>query len=263
MPRVHVVADVHGNAEALARAGEGADALLVLGDLVDFVDYHDHSQGILGTLFGVDNVATFAGLRRAGARQEMAEFAKNLWDSLSDPSAAVDEAVRKQYATLFAGMTAPTYVIPGNVDVPRLMPEFSTAGIYLPDGGTVTIGGLRFGFVGGSLLPEGASVRADAAWQPHMRTPADFAAAVAGLDTVDVLCSHIPPEVPELVYDVVARNAELGSRALRARILADQPRWSLFGHVHQPLAGRARIDRTECRNVGHFKETARPYVLRW
>jgi len=263
MPRVHVVADVHGNAEALARAGEGADALLVLGDLVDFVDYHDHSQGILGALFGADNVAVFARLRREGARQEMAAFAKTLWDSLADPAAAVDEAVRKQYAALFGGMATPTYVIPGNVDVPRLMPEFSSAGIHLADGQVVTIGGLRFGFVGGSLLPEGGTIRSDAAWQPHMRTPAAFTGAVEALDTVDVLCSHIPPAVPELVYDVVARGAEPGSEALRERIRDDQPRWSLFGHVHQPLAARARIDRTECRNVGHFKVTTQPYVLHW
>jgi RTX calcium-binding nonapeptide repeat (4 copies) len=37
--RVHVVSDVQGNARALARAGDGADVLLGLGDLVDFVDY--------------------------------------------------------------------------------------------------------------------------------------------------------------------------------------------------------------------------------
>jgi Icc-related predicted phosphoesterase len=69
--------------------------------------------------------------------------------------------------------------------------------------------------------------------------------------------------VPELTYDVVARRAELGSTALRALIDEQQPRWSLFGHVHQPLAPRVRIGKTECRNVGHFKETGRPYVLRW
>ncbi|MCU1650907.1 MAG: metallophosphoesterase, partial [Pseudonocardia sp.] len=46
--RVHVVADVHGNSDALARAGEGADALIVLGDLIDFVNYDDHRAGILG-----------------------------------------------------------------------------------------------------------------------------------------------------------------------------------------------------------------------
>src|SRR5699024_12871545 len=110
MPRVDVVADVQGNAEALARAGEGADALLVLGDLVDFVDYHDHSQGILGTLFGADNVAVFARLRREGARQEMAAFAKTLWDSLADPASAVAHAARQQYAAACAGLSAPAYL---------------------------------------------------------------------------------------------------------------------------------------------------------
>ncbi|MDT7715221.1 MAG: hypothetical protein QOH09_1213, partial [Pseudonocardiales bacterium] len=50
--RVHVVSDVHGNVDALARAGAGADALLVLGDLIDFVNYHDPSAGILGSVFG-------------------------------------------------------------------------------------------------------------------------------------------------------------------------------------------------------------------
>ena len=46
--RVHVVSDVHGNVDALARAGDGADALVVLGDLIDFVDYRDPTGGILG-----------------------------------------------------------------------------------------------------------------------------------------------------------------------------------------------------------------------
>ena len=263
MTRIHVVSDVHGNAEALARAGDGADALLVLGDLIDFVDYREYGNGILGALFGADNVAVFARLRREGDRGEMAAFAERLWGGLADPAAAVDEAVRKQYAALFAAMSAPTYAIPGNVDAPRLWPEFAAEGVHIPDGQVVDIGGLRFGFVGGSLLPHGATLRADAAWRPHMRTPEDYAASVAELGTVDVLCSHIPPALPELAYDVVARSWEIGSEALHARIMSDQPRWSLFGHVHQPLAARTRIGRTECRNVGHFKETARPYVLHW
>jgi hypothetical protein len=33
--------------------------------------------------------------------------------------------------------------------------------------------------------------------------------------------------------------------------------------VHQPLAPRMRVWRTECVNVGHFQRTERPYVLRW
>jgi hypothetical protein len=33
--------------------------------------------------------------------------------------------------------------------------------------------------------------------------------------------------------------------------------------VHQPLCTRTRIGCTECVNVGHFRITGAPYVLRW
>jgi Icc-related predicted phosphoesterase len=42
-----------------------------------------------------------------------------------------------------------------------------------------------------------------------------------------------------------------------------QPRYALFGHVHQPLVSRIRLGRTECINVGHFRATGQPFVLRW
>jgi hypothetical protein len=37
----------------------------------------------------------------------------------------------------------------------------------------------------------------------------------------------------------------------------------LFGHVHQPLARRLWIGRSECINVGHFRATGTPHVLAW
>ena len=64
-------------------------------------------------------------------------------------------------------------------------------------------------------------------------------------------------------YDVVARRFERGSEATLEAIREHQPALSLFGHVHQPLAARTRIGRTECVNVGHFRGTATPYVLSW
>ncbi|WP_409182077.1 metallophosphoesterase [Amycolatopsis sp. VS8301801F10] len=263
--RVHVVSDVHGNADALKRAGDGADALVVLGDLLDFVDYHDHDKGIMGVLFGAEKVGEFARLRREGTRDETVAYSRTLWATLDDPAAAVDEAVREQYSTLFASMTAPTYAIPGNVDAPSAWPEFAGEGVHLVDGEVVAIGGLRFGFAGGAVLPDGVlpRPRKGAAWRPYLRAREEFDAAVSLLDEVDVLCTHIPPAVPELTYDVVARRAELGSKALLDLIRRQRPRWSVFGHVHQPLAVRRRVGHTECRNVGHFKETGQPYVLRW
>jgi Icc-related predicted phosphoesterase len=284
--RVHVVSDVHGNAEALARAGEGADALVVLGDLIDFVDYHDHGKGILGTLFGADKVATFAELRRSRQHGATAAFARSLWAGLDNPAERIEELIRDQYAALFGALTAPTYATPGNVDAPALWPEYAPAGVRLLDNGaTADIGGLRFGFVGGGVLPPGAAIRRTGVWVPNLRPEAEFAAAVAALDrdggvgkpggvvsgdrdggvgrTVDVLCSHIPPALPELTYDVIARRAEVGSTSLRAAIDRHRPRWSIFGHVHQPLAARMRVGHTECVNVGHFQRTGVPHVLRW
>lgn len=263
MVRVHVVSDIHGNAEALARAGERADALVVLGDLIDFVDYRDHRRGILGALFGPDKVKVFAELRMAGDRERTIAYSRSLWDSLGDPSDAVEQAIREQYAEMFGAMTAPTYATPGNVDVPALWPEYAGEHVQVLDGEVAKIAGLRFGFVGGSLLPPGYKSRAGAAWRPYMRTPDDFTTAVEALGEVDVLCSHIPPQVPELTYDVVARRPESGSAALLDSIRRHAPRWALFGHVHQPLAARMRVGRTETCNVGHFRASERPFVLRW
>ncbi len=252
--RIHVVSDVHGRADALARAGEGADALICLGDLALFIDYDDHSQGIFPELFGAEHASRFIGLRTEGRFDEARELSAGLWARLGgDPREHIERAVRAQYAELFAAMPVPAYLTYGNVDVPRLWAEHLRDGQRVLDGETAEIGGLVFGFVGGGL-------------RTRYRTPnevdeEEYAAKVEALGPVDVLCSHIPPAVPELLYDVVARRFERGSEALLAAIRRTQPRYALFGHVHQPLHGRTRIGRTECVNVGHFRGRGTPYAL--
>ncbi|WP_028932968.1 metallophosphoesterase family protein [Pseudonocardia spinosispora] len=261
--RVHVVADVHGNSQALARAGEGADALIVLGDLINFVDYHDHSKGILGQVFGPDVVATFARLRTHGRPGELTDYARELWTELDDPRAVLEGAVQEQYRELFGALTTPSYLTPGNVDLPHLWPEFLRDGVRMLDGEVADIGGLRVGFVGGLPLPPHIESISGGPWRPYVRPAAEYDAACAALTTVDVLCSHVPPLVAELAYDVVSRRAEVGSAALVRIIERDRPRAALFGHVHQPMAARARVGGTECVNVGHFRKTERPFVLSW
>jgi Icc-related predicted phosphoesterase len=261
--RVHVIADVHGNSTAMARAGDGADALIVLGDLLDFVDYHDHSAGILGQIFGPDAVAPFARLRVHGKPGEVRDYTRTLWARLPDPGATLEEAVREQYGRLFAALSAPAYLTPGNVDLPHLWPEFLTDGVRMLDGEVAELDGLRFGFVGGLPLPPHLERPRGGPWRPYVRPRAEYDAACAGLGRVDVLCSHVPPLVPELAYDVISRKAETASTALLDVIERDRPRAALFGHVHQPMAPRARVGRTECVNVGHFRRTERPYVLTW
>lgn len=254
--RIHVVSDVHGNTRDLTRAGEGADALICLGDLVLFLDYADHSRGIFPDLFGVENADRIVELRTARRFEEAREFGRRLWAGVGEDRATVIEAaVRRQYTELFAAFPTPTYATYGNVDIPALWPEYARPGVTVLDGERVEIAGRVFGFVGGGL-------------RTPMRTPyeisdEEYAAKIEAVGEVDVLCTHIPPEVPELVYDTVARRFERGSRALLDAIRRTRPRYALFGHVHQPLARRARVGATECVNVGHFAGTGRPWALEW
>lgn len=252
--RIHVVSDVHGRAEALRHAGDGADALVCLGDLILFIDYSDHGNGIFADLFGTENADRFIALRTAKRFDEAREFSRTMWSSLGgDAWPHIEKAVRRQYAELFDAMPTPAYLTYGNVDVPRMWSDFVRPGHNVLDGQVAEIGGVRFGFVGGGLRTVYRT--------PNEIDEEEFAAKVEAVGAVDVLCCHIPPAVPELLYDTVARRFERGSEAVLEAIRATSPRYVLFGHVHQPLARRMRIGRTECINVGHFRASGKPYVL--
>jgi Icc-related predicted phosphoesterase len=253
--RVNVVSDVHGRADALARAGDGADALICLGDLVLFLDYDDAGGGIFAELFGADAASKLIDLRTERRFDDAREFSRGLWSTVGDRQAVIEGAVRRQYAELFDAMPTPAYLTYGNVDIPQLWPDYLREGMQVFDGQVVEIGGRSFGFVGGGL-------------QTPMRTPyevsdEDYAAKVSAVGAVDVLCCHIPPDIPELLYDVQARRMERGSAAVLDAVRETQPEVMLFGHVHNPLARRRRIGRTECINVGHFRGTGTPYSLSW
>jgi Icc-related predicted phosphoesterase len=252
--RVNVVSDVHGRADALQSAADGAAALLCLGDLLLFLDYADHSRGIFPELFGADAARELIELRTAKRFDEARTMSGRLWAGLGgDPRQHIDAAVSRQYAQLFAAMPTPAYLTYGNVDVPRLWDEQLRPGQQVLDGQRIELGGWSFGFVGGGL-------------RTTYRTPNEldddvFAAKVAAIGDVDVLCAHIPPAIPELLFDTVAQRMERGSQALLEFIQRTQPRYALFGHVHQPLTSRIRIGDTECVNVGHFRATGQPFTL--
>jgi len=252
--RIHVVSEVHGRAEALKLAADGADALICLGDLILFIDYSDHGQGIFADLFGQENADRFIALRTQKRFDEARDFSRKMWESLDgDAWPHIERAVQRQYEELFAAMPTPAYLTYGNVDIPRMWSEHLREGHHVLDGEVVELGGLRFGFVGGGLRTEYRT--------PYELDDETYAAKVAAVGEVDVLCTHIPPAVPELLYDTVARRFERGSEAILQAIRDTQPKYALFGHVHQPLARRIRIGRTECVNVGHFRASGVPFAL--
>src|ERR1700728_3287762 len=119
--RVHVVSDVHGRADALSVAADGADALICLGDLLLFVDYADHTQGIFPDLFGPEAAERFIALRTAQRFDEARQMSARLWAGLTEDRAShVEAAASRQYADLFAAMPAPSSLTSGNVDLPRM-----------------------------------------------------------------------------------------------------------------------------------------------
>lgn len=256
--RVHVVSDVHGTADALAAAGNGADMLICLGDMLLFLDYADHAQGIFAELYGAEHAREYIGLRAARrfdeARRLHATIAAGLTaERGTDIPTLIEEAARRQYATLFRALPEPAYLTYGNVDLPRMWPGYLKPGHHVIDGGRTEVGGVTFGFAGAGLVSPYRT--------PNEISETEFAAKLDALGTVDVLCTHVPPSVPELLYDVKARRLETGSAALLETIRRTRPRYAFFGHVHNPLARRVRVGRTECVNVGHFRATRVPYVV--
>lgn len=256
--RVHVVSDVHGAVAALARAADGSDVFVCLGDLILFLDYDDPGQGIYADLFGAEHAEEYIAARTANRFEEASALSAAAWARLGvtdrhERWSIMRAMVAAQYDELFDAMPEPALLTFGNVDIPDLWPARLRPGHRVVEAGVVDVDGQRWGFVGGGLISP-------------MRTPYEipegqFDEAVAALGPVDVLFTHIPPAVPELTYDVVARRFESGSAALLQYVRDVQPRYHLFGHIHQPLAARRRIGRTECVNVGHFHARRRPYVL--
>jgi hypothetical protein len=149
--RVHAVSDVHGRADALSAAGTGADALICLGDLLLFIDYADHSQGIFPELFGAEQARRLIELRSDGRFDEARAMSRELWGQLGgDPSQHIEAAVARQYAELFAAMPVPLYLTYGNVDLPKFWADHARPGQHLTESGSswmagrsVSGGGLR------------------------------------------------------------------------------------------------------------------------
>ncbi len=254
-----MVSDVHGASKELAIAAQDADVFICLGDLLLYLDYEDPSEGAFAEVFGTDVTAEYIRLRLAKRFDEARALTAREWERLSgstDPATRMEHftsIIRSQYEDLFAALPQPAMLTFGNVDVPALATPYLREGHTVVDAEVREVDGVRFGFVGAGL-------------QSPYRTPneisvSEFDAKVAALGEVDVLCTHIPPAIPDLTFDVVARRFEIGSHSLLDFIRAVQPRYALFGHVHQPLASRYRVGRTECLNVGHFRARREPFRL--
>lgn len=250
--RVKAISDLHHGVEHLAAAAEDADRLLVLGDLINVLDYRTW-DGILVDVFGREPVMASARLRAEGRYDEArAAFARNVGD-VDEGRRRFLELAREQYREVFSMLPPGTLVTFGNVDIPDLLHAERPEHVRFVDAEAVEIDGVRFGFVGGGVrTPLGIPGEVD---------DETYDAKFDAVGPVDVICTHMPPRIPWMVYDVIAHKFEPGSVGLIRYVQEHQPRYALFGHVHNPLAPRGTIRRTELVNVGHFQAHGQGFVI--
>ncbi len=260
--RLSFVSDIHGNIAGLADAARQAEQLVVLGDLLDYVDYYDPTGGILGRVFGAERVGRFIALRMAGDFPALRAYNRALWDSTPDPVGTLTDVVAARYRAVVDAVGPDALVTLGNVDVASIWIDVVGAELPYLDAQTVDIAGRRLGFVAGGAAKPGVPFRPpNEVWRPLIRSADDFGRAVKQVGPVDILCSHVPPNLANLRYDVVPGRLEMYGPGLLESIDEHRPGLAVFGHVHQPISRRTRRGHTECVNVGHFQRFPRPFEV--
>jgi Icc-related predicted phosphoesterase len=250
--RVTAISDLHGAVEHVEAVAHECDVLLVLGDLINVLDYRTW-DGILVEVFGRQPVVEAAGLRAQGRFDEARETIRRRAGDPAEARARFVELARQDYERVFGALPEHSYVTFGNVDIPDLLRAVKPDHVRFMDGEAVKIGTTTFGFVGGGVRTP-LSV-------PGEVPEDEYDAKLEAVGAVDVICTHMPPRIPWYTYDVVAKKFEPGSVGLITYIQRHQPRYALFGHVHQPLVGRGNIRETELVNVGHFQANGRGFSI--
>jgi Icc-related predicted phosphoesterase len=248
---MRLIADVHGAVEALRRVAQQPGPLLILGDLINFIDYRNN-EGIVTEVSGQEFTDQMVALRTAGeavaAGALWREFRRGREEELRR---AYDEAIAAAYDEILGALAgSESYVTFGNVDRPALMKEKLPNGSRFVDGEVVEIEGIRVGFAGGGIISIGTQGEV---------SDEEMATKLEQLGPVDMLCTHVPPDVWSVQKDVIAGRAK-GSRAILEYLHRYSPRWHYFGDVHQPQAITWRVGSTTCRNVGYFRATGRAWT---
>ncbi len=248
---IRIISDVHGAVAALRRVVPGDEPLLILGDLINFIDYRNN-EGIVSEVAGREFVDEVVRLRSVGDFVSAGE----LWRAHSKGR---EDEFRGRYAdaiaAAYADICAPlegveAYVTYGNVDNPEVMKRYLPSSASFVEAGTLVLDGQTIGIVGGGV--------------PTINSPGEIpdeimADRLDSIGPVDVLCTHVAPAVQPLAADVIGGRAK-GSEAVLSYIRRHQPRRHYFGDIHQPQAVTWTIGETRCTNVGYFRATGRVFI---
>ena len=249
-----IVSDVHGAFDALAEVVARGQTLLILGDLINLLDYRTR-EGIIADVLGEQFGARVAGHRASGDYQAMRDaWGEVAGDRRDEVRAAITRGIEAQYASCQKALTgAVGFCTYGNVDNPELLAAVLPETMRFVDGEVHEIEGMTVGFVGG-----GISTPLAAAGEV---TDEEMSRKLEKLGRVDVLCSHLPPQIDALCTDVITGRKERSSAPILDYVRTFQPRHHFFGYVHQPRALSWRVGKTQCRNVGYFRASRRPVIF--
>lgn len=247
---MRLIADIHGAVTKLRAVAAEPGPLLVLGDLINFIDYRTN-EGIVTEVSGQEFTDQMVALRTAGeavaAGALWREFRKGREEELQQ---AYDDAIDKAYDEILEALVgAEAFVTYGNVDRPDLMKRKMPAGSRFVDAEVVDVEGFRVGFAGGGITSIGTAGEV---------SEETMVAKLDQIGPVDILCTHVPPAVRPLAKDVIA-GRDKGSRAILDYIERHQPPHHYFGDIHQPQAATWRVGATLSRNVGYFRATGRAW----
>ena len=212
-----IVADVHAEFDALATVAARGEPLLILGDLLNFIDYRT-GRGLAEDVYGADHTRQLIENRRTSNW----DASRALWRAAvegreDEMRARIIEAVADQHAQTAAALRgANAYVTFGNVDWPTELRACLPDGVRWVDGEVIEIDGYSIGFAGGGA-----------------------------------------PSVGPLYMDVITGREERSSDVVLEYVKRFQPRFHYFGDVHQPQAHSWQVGKTSCRNVGYFRATRR------
>src|SRR5947208_13784079 len=98
--RVTAISDLHGAAERLRSIGPDTDVLLVLGDLINILDYRTW-DGILVEVFGREPVMQAAELRSRGRFDEARSVIREVAGDPAESRARIAELAGRDYRRVF------------------------------------------------------------------------------------------------------------------------------------------------------------------
>jgi len=203
-----IVSDVHGAVEPLRRVAALGEPLLVLGDLINYIDYRSN-EGIVADISGRHLVDEFVRIRALEGNDAATDFWQGEWahrdEGLEDRySDAIEAAYRDVCAAL---RESEAYVTYGNVDRPDVLAELLPEGVRFVDAEVVEIEGQRVGFAGGGLTSIGT---------PGEVSEEDHLACLQALDAVESLFEQNEPDLVETTSSEALTWARINLFSLRA-----------------------------------------------